>query len=121
MARRFAWLLPGFFISGVLVLWKAHEQQLKGKQVLGHFPEEMPIQIEEKLSAAESPSAEIPYSFVETDQRFQQDSYFDKISFSFQPPLQGLCYIRLRLQHIDLCCTDEQPQSSRKSHHGLHS
>jgi hypothetical protein len=85
MARRFAWLLSVFFISVVMVLWKAHEQQLKAKQVLGNFPEEMPIQIGEKLSVAESPRAEIPYSFVETDQRFQQDSYLIKYRFLSNP------------------------------------
>lgn len=33
MAQRFAWLLPGFFFSAAVVLWKAHKKELGDKGI----------------------------------------------------------------------------------------
>jgi len=77
MARRFAWLLPGFFICAAVILQKAWEKGWRDEE------KEMPFM--GKAPAEESAQVELSRNFVETDERFNHRNYLIKYKFFSNP------------------------------------
>jgi hypothetical protein len=75
LASRLACLLPGFFLCAAIVFRKAREKELGEKEM--PFPEE--------TAMAESAPPEMPGTFLETDERFKDETYFIKWKFFSNP------------------------------------